>query len=80
MLNRGRREYSKIAGFGVAEDRHRWSQCVDSSKQDLLVYISDICDFIDRMASPALSSLTSLPTEHEKKLQEACLGSHSVVD
>ncbi|KAL2817856.1 hypothetical protein BJX63DRAFT_385223 [Aspergillus granulosus] len=31
----------------VPEHRHTWVQCVDSSTQDLLAYISDICDFID---------------------------------
>lgn len=48
---------------GIPEHRHKWIQCVDSSTQDLLVYMSDICDFIDLMASPALSSLSSLPVE-----------------
>lgn len=47
ILNRDCYEYSRIAGFGVAEDRRKWIQCVDSSTQDLLVYMSDICDFID---------------------------------
>ena len=27
--------------------------------------MSDICDFIDQMASPALSSLSSLPVDHK---------------
>ena len=42
------------------------SQCVDSSTQDLLVHMSDICDFIDQMVSPALqSSSSTLPVKHE---------------
>ncbi|KAL3472515.1 hypothetical protein BJX99DRAFT_262194 [Aspergillus californicus] len=36
---------------GVPASRHKWVQCADSSTQDLLVYMSDICDFIDEMAS-----------------------------
>ncbi|KAJ5189661.1 dual specificity phosphatase Yvh1 [Penicillium cf. griseofulvum] len=43
----------------------RWVQCADSSTQDLLAYMSDICDFIDRIASPALSSLSSLPVNYK---------------
>ncbi|CAG8918245.1 unnamed protein product [Penicillium salamii] len=37
--------------------------CADSSTQDLLVYMSDICEFINRMAAPALFCLHSLPVE-----------------
>ena len=48
---------------GIPEHRHKWIQCVDSCTQDLLVYMSDICDFIDQMASPVLVSLSSLPIE-----------------
>ncbi|KAI9037154.1 uncharacterized protein KD926_000802 [Aspergillus affinis] len=43
----------------------RW--CVDSSTQDLLCHMSDICDFIDGMTSPALSSLFHLPLEHQNQ-------------
>ncbi|KAJ5950397.1 dual specificity phosphatase Yvh1 [Penicillium vulpinum] len=50
---------------GIPEHRHRWVQCADSSTQDLLAYMSDICDFIDQMVSPALSSLSSLPVDHK---------------
>ncbi|KAJ5415828.1 dual specificity phosphatase Yvh1 [Penicillium sp. CMV-2018d] len=50
---------------GIPEHRHRWVQCADSSTQDLLAYMSDICDFIEQMASPALSSLSSLSVDHE---------------
>ncbi|KAJ5120381.1 dual specificity phosphatase Yvh1 [Penicillium bovifimosum] len=55
---------STTRNAGIPAHRHKWVQCADSSTQDLLVYMSDICDFIDHMASPALSSLSSLP-EHE---------------
>ncbi|KAJ6003900.1 dual specificity phosphatase Yvh1 [Penicillium herquei] len=50
---------------GVPAHRHKWIQCADSSTQDLLAHMSGICDFIDQMASPALSSLSSLPVEHK---------------
>ncbi|KAJ5920863.1 dual specificity phosphatase Yvh1 [Penicillium verhagenii] len=46
---------------GVLAHRHKWIQCADSSTQDLLAHMSCICDFTDQMASPALSSLSSLP-------------------
>lgn len=49
---------------GIPEHRHKWVQCADSSTQDLLVYMSDICDFIERMASPALRESDTLPVEH----------------
>ncbi|KAF2477154.1 dual specificity phosphatase, partial [Lindgomyces ingoldianus] len=49
---------------GVPERRHLWVQCGDSSTQDLLVRLSEICDFIDQMAAPALRSSTTLPTRH----------------
>lgn len=48
---------------GVPAHRHKWVQCADLSTQDLLTHVSDICDFIDQMASPVLSSLSSLPIE-----------------
>ena len=51
---------------GVPEHRHKWIQCADSSTQVLLTYMSDICEFIDGMSSPNLSSLSSLPIEHEQ--------------
>jgi dual specificity phosphatase 12 len=35
---------------GIPEHRHKWVQCADSSTQDLLAHMSDICDFIDQMA------------------------------
>jgi dual specificity phosphatase 12 len=53
---------------GIPEHRHKWVQCADSSTQDLLVHMSDICDFIDQMASPALQSSSTLPVEHEHEL------------
>lgn len=53
---------------GIPEYRHKWVQCVDSSTQDLLVHMSDICDFIDQLASSALQLSFTLPIEHEPKL------------
>jgi hypothetical protein len=50
---------------GIPAHRHKWVQCADSSTQDLLTHMSDICDSIDQMASPVLSSLSSLPIEHK---------------
>ncbi|EAW09539.1 dual specificity protein phosphatase family protein [Aspergillus clavatus NRRL 1] len=55
---------------GVPEHHHKWVQCADSSTQDLLAHMSDICDFIDQMASPALSSLHSLPVECKHKTND----------
>ncbi|RJE22594.1 Dual specificity phosphatase [Aspergillus sclerotialis] len=54
---------SSTRNAGIPEHRHKWIQCVDSSTQDLFVHMSDICDFIDQMASPAFLSLSSLPVE-----------------
>ncbi|KAK2754663.1 hypothetical protein FQN54_006796 [Arachnomyces sp. PD_36] len=48
---------------GIPEHRHKWVQCADSSTQDLLVHMSDICDFIDQMASSVLRSSSTLPVE-----------------
>ncbi|KAJ5611825.1 dual specificity phosphatase [Penicillium herquei] len=44
----------------IPEDRHKWIDCHDSNTQDLLVHMSDICDFIDKMACPELSFLSSV--------------------
>lgn len=49
---------------GIPGHRHKWVQCADSSTKDLLVYMSDICDFIDQMASPALRESDTLPVVH----------------
>ncbi|KAL4901219.1 hypothetical protein BDW74DRAFT_170365 [Aspergillus multicolor] len=46
---------------GIPEARHKWVSCVDSSTQDLLAHMSDICDFIEQMASSALRSSSTLP-------------------
>lgn len=54
---------------GIPEHRHKWVQCVGSSTQDLLVYMGDICDFIDQMASPSLQSSSTLPVGHEQGLK-----------
>ena len=45
---------------GVPESRHKWVQCTDSPTQDLLVYMEDICDFIDQN-SPLLDLSSTLP-------------------
>ncbi|KAJ5933415.1 dual specificity phosphatase Yvh1 [Penicillium verhagenii] len=55
---------------GAPAHRHRWIQCADSSTQDLLAHMSDICDFIDQMASPALSSLSTLPIEYNYDMND----------
>ncbi|KAK1145699.1 hypothetical protein N8T08_003935 [Aspergillus melleus] len=55
---------SSTRNAGIPERRHKWIQCVDSSTQDLLSHMSDICNLIDEMASPALSSLSFLCAEH----------------
>lgn len=54
---------------GIPAHRHKWVQCADSSTQDLLVYMSDICDFIDQMASPALRESVTLPVDHGHELE-----------
>jgi hypothetical protein len=36
---------------------------VESSTQDILVQMSDICDFIDEIASQTLQSLSTLPSK-----------------
>ncbi|EAW17785.1 uncharacterized protein NFIA_077180 [Aspergillus fischeri NRRL 181] len=62
---------------GIPEYRHKWVQCADSSTQDLLVHMSDICDFIDQMASPVLQSSSTLPVEHEHGLSDKPRETHS---
>jgi dual specificity phosphatase 12 len=44
---------------GILENRHKWVKCADSSTQDLLVYMSGMCGFIDQMASQSLRGLMS---------------------
>ena len=61
----------------VPEHRHKWVQCVDSSTQDLLVHMSDICDFIDQMASPALQSSYTLPVKYEHGFSDKPCGARS---
>ncbi|KAJ5609244.1 dual specificity phosphatase Yvh1 [Penicillium herquei] len=53
-----RREYGEIQEQQVGDG-------VRGAAQDLLTHMSDICDFIDQMASPALSLLPSLTFEHK---------------
>ena len=36
----------------VTPERHLWIECLDSPTQDLLTYMSRICDFIDQMLTP----------------------------
>jgi dual specificity phosphatase 12 len=62
---------------GIPKHRHKWVQCVDSSTQDLLVHMSDICDFIDQMASPALQSSSTLPVKHEHGFNDKPCGARS---
>ncbi|RAL17086.1 dual specificity protein phosphatase family protein [Aspergillus homomorphus CBS 101889] len=62
---------------GVPEPRHKWVQCADSSTQDLLAHMSDICDFIDHMAFPDLSSLHSLPVERKHETNDERRGAAS---
>ncbi|EAW14957.1 dual specificity protein phosphatase family protein [Aspergillus clavatus NRRL 1] len=50
---------------GIPEQRHKWVQCADSSTQDLLAHLDNICEFIDQMASPALLSSRSLHIQHK---------------
>lgn len=46
---------------GITPERHMWAQVQDSRKEDLLSLMKDICDFIDSVAPPQLSSLSALP-------------------
>ncbi|PYI12620.1 phosphatases II [Aspergillus sclerotiicarbonarius CBS 121057] len=50
---------------GIPPSRHQWARVIDSSVQDLLMYMTEICDFIDRMGSPALKACISLPTGND---------------
>ncbi|RAL02510.1 dual specificity protein phosphatase family protein [Aspergillus ibericus CBS 121593] len=54
---------------GIPRSRHQWALVIDSSVQDLLIFMTDICDFIDRMAPPVLQSATSLPTPTDPTTQ-----------
>ncbi|GIK00081.1 hypothetical protein Aspvir_004096 [Aspergillus viridinutans] len=62
---------------GIPEYRHKWVQCADSSTQDLLAHMSDICDFIDQIASPVLQSSSTLPVENEHEPSEKPREAHS---
>lgn len=61
---------STTRAAGVPACRHKWVQCADSSTQDLVIHMNDICNFIDEMASPALASLLDLPLEDEHVMPE----------
>ena len=52
-------------------------QCADSLTQDLLTYMSDICDFIDQTASPPLSELLHLPDKHKHETNDQPHGESS---
>ncbi|KAJ6021113.1 dual specificity phosphatase Yvh1 [Penicillium herquei] len=58
----------------IPEYRHGWVECRDSLTQDLLLHMSDICDFIDRMAFPELSLL--LPISMPGKTWQVSEPSH----
>ncbi|KAL4924619.1 dual specificity protein phosphatase family protein [Aspergillus undulatus] len=47
---------------GIPESRHKFIQCWDSSRQDILVHMSDACDFIKEMAPPSLEFSSGLPS------------------
>lgn len=49
----------------VAAHHHKWIQAIDSSTQDLFIHMSNTCDFIDKLASPAPSSLSSLSIDNK---------------
>lgn len=57
--------WNSITREAVPEYHHKWVQCADSSTQDLLIHMSDTCEFIDQLAFPALSSLSYLPVDNE---------------
>jgi dual specificity phosphatase 12 len=55
----------------VPYDRHKRVPCLDSSTQDLLVHLDDICDFIDRMSVPIQSTqLLSIPQQAQIEVTE----------
>lgn len=60
---------------GKSPDHRIFIQCEDSPTLDLLVYMSDICDFIDQMASPVLrqSSSPQSPSLQSPSLQSSSL-------
>lgn len=66
---------SPTRAAGVPEHRHKWVQCADSSTQDLLAQMGDICEFIDQMASPVLSS-SALPVEYNLESNDSAILIH----
>ncbi|OGM48061.1 putative dual specificity phosphatase Yvh1 [Aspergillus bombycis] len=54
----------------VPEHRHKRVQCTDSSTQDLLTHMSETCDWVEQMASPALRSSSTLPGAQEYELSD----------
>lgn len=51
---------------GIPASRHKWVQCADSSTQDLLAHLNNICDFIDDMISSDISSAHSLSSQQQQ--------------
>ncbi|KAJ5784061.1 dual specificity phosphatase Yvh1 [Penicillium psychrosexuale] len=49
----------------VPRHHHKMVRAVDTSTQDLLIHMSDTRDFIDKRASSALLSVSSLPVDDE---------------
>ncbi|KAL4939690.1 hypothetical protein BDV06DRAFT_230898 [Aspergillus oleicola] len=45
---------------GILESHHKWTQCADTSYQDLLIHMTDACDLIEEMATPVLKSSATL--------------------
>ncbi|KGO73923.1 Dual specificity phosphatase [Penicillium italicum] len=62
--------WNSVTRETVPEHQHKWVQCADSTTQNLLVHMSDTCDFIDQLAFPALSSLDSLPIEQQHAMDD----------
>jgi hypothetical protein len=59
-------------------DRHNRAPCLDSSTRDILVHLSDICDFIDRMSVPIQSTpLLSIPQQEKMEATESDADSKS---
>lgn len=48
---------------GVPKHRHKWVACADSSDQDILALLDDICDFMEQMQSSALFKISHLSTQ-----------------
>ena len=51
---------------GIPASRHKWVQCADSSTQDLLAHMNNICEFIDEMTSSNLPSTRSSSIQQQQ--------------